>query len=106
MKVGGASAELRDGVTPLEALVQLARSAREDPVPVVLATVAETVRTIAGFAAVVVNIYRPAWDDYEVVLVIGSEESRLDLEGTDGAERGLAPAVRRLRAAAARECSS
>jgi diguanylate cyclase (GGDEF)-like protein len=82
MKASDTPSELSDGVTPLEALVQLARSAREDPVPVVLATVAETVRRIAGFAAVVVNIYRPAWDDYEVVLVIGSEESRLDLEGT------------------------
>ncbi len=82
MKASDAPSELGDGITPLEALVQLARSAREDPVPVVLATVAETVRTIAGFAAVVVNVYRPAWDDYEVVLVIGSEESRLDLEGT------------------------
>jgi diguanylate cyclase (GGDEF)-like protein len=82
METNGVAPELGDGVTPLEALAQLARSAREDPVPVVLATVAETVRTIAGFAAVVVNIYRPAWDDYEVVLVIGSEESRRDLEGT------------------------
>ncbi len=78
----GVQAQRSDGVTPLEALVQLARSAREDPLPVVLATVAETVREIAGFAAVVVNIYRPAWDDYEVVLVLGSDESRADLEGS------------------------
>ncbi len=75
-------AELVDGVTPLVALVQLARSAREDPLLTVLATVAETVRTIAGFEAVVVNIYRPAWDDYEVVLVLGSAASRRELEGT------------------------
>ncbi len=71
-----------DGSSPLEALVQLARSAREDPLPVVLTTVAETVRSIAGYGAVVVNIYRPAWDDYRVVLVLGSEESRRQLEGT------------------------
>ena len=75
-------AQHSDGATPLEALVQLARSAREDPPPVVLGTVAESVRTIAGFAAVVVNIYRPEWDHYEVVLVLGSEESRAELQGT------------------------
>ncbi len=71
-----------DGINPLEALAQLARSARDDPPLVVLATVVETVREIAGFATVVVNIYRPAWDHYEVVLVLGSEASRAELEGT------------------------
>lgn len=74
--------EAADTVTPLEALLELARCAREEPLPIVLSTVATTIRTVAGFEAVVVNIYRPAWDDYEVVFVLGSEASRAALHGT------------------------
>jgi diguanylate cyclase (GGDEF)-like protein len=69
-------------MTPIEALLELARSAGEDSVPVLLSVVAETIRTVCGYAAVVVNIYRPAWDDYEVVYVLGSEESHAVLDGT------------------------
>jgi diguanylate cyclase (GGDEF)-like protein len=68
--------------TPIESLLELARSAGEDSLPVVLSTVAETIRTVGGYRAVVVNIYRPAWDDYEVIYVIGSEESHAVLDGT------------------------
>jgi diguanylate cyclase (GGDEF)-like protein len=71
-----------DTTTPLEALLELARCAGEESLAVVLRAVAQTIREVAGFKAVVVNIYRPAWDDYEVVMVVGSEESRLALEGT------------------------
>jgi diguanylate cyclase (GGDEF)-like protein len=67
--------------TPLESLLELTRSAGEDSLPVILATVAETIGVVAGFEAVVINLYRPAWDDYEVTLVVGSEESRVALEG-------------------------
>lgn len=67
--------------TPLECLLELTRSAGEDSLPIILATVAETIRAVAGFEAVVINLYRPAWDDYEVVLVLGSEESRVALDG-------------------------
>ncbi|MEA2211084.1 MAG: hypothetical protein QOF83_1032 [Solirubrobacteraceae bacterium] len=68
--------------TPIESLLELARSAGEDSLPVVLSTVAETIRTVGGYRAVVVNIYRPAWDDYEVIYVIGSNESHEVLDGT------------------------
>lgn len=71
-----------DPTTPLEALLELGRCAGEESLAVVLRAVAQTIRDVAGFSAVVVNIYRPAWDDYEVVMVIGNEESRLALEGT------------------------
>jgi diguanylate cyclase (GGDEF)-like protein len=71
-----------DSVSPLEALLELSRSASEDPLPDVLSTVAETVRRTAGFASVVLNIYRPAWDDYEAVLVLGRHESIQALAGT------------------------
>jgi diguanylate cyclase (GGDEF)-like protein len=67
--------------TPLESLLELTRSAGEDSLPVILATVAETIGVVAGFETVVINLYRPAWDDYEVTLVVGSEESRVALEG-------------------------
>jgi diguanylate cyclase (GGDEF)-like protein len=68
--------------TPLESLLELTRSAGEDSLSVILSTVAETIRVVAGFQAVVINLYRPAWDDYEVVLVLGSEECRAALDGT------------------------
>jgi diguanylate cyclase (GGDEF)-like protein len=60
-----------DAIGRIDALVSLARSAREDNVDDVLRTVVETVHSAAGFEVVVFNRYRPAWDDYEVVLVIG-----------------------------------
>jgi diguanylate cyclase (GGDEF)-like protein len=71
-----------DQQTPIEAMLELARSAGEDSLPVVLSTVAQTIRTVGGYRAVVVNIYRPAWDDYEVIFVIGSDESHTVLDGT------------------------
>ena len=71
-----------DRVPPLEALLELSRSASEDPLEDFLTTVAETVCRTAGFTTVVLNLFRPAWDDYEVVLVVGSEESVDVLMGT------------------------
>jgi diguanylate cyclase (GGDEF)-like protein len=71
-----------DGTTPLESVLELARCASEESLAVVLRTVAETIQMVGGFEAVVVNIYRPAWDDYKVVMVVGNEESREALEGT------------------------
>jgi diguanylate cyclase (GGDEF)-like protein len=64
----------------LEALLSLTQSASGDPVPEVLRTVAQTVRGIAGFGSVVLNVFRPAWDDYRVELVLGSEQTRAELE--------------------------
>jgi diguanylate cyclase (GGDEF)-like protein len=69
-------------MTPAEALLELARSAGEDSLPVLLSVVASTIRAVCGYSAVVVNIYRPAWDDYEVVYVLGSDESHEVLDGT------------------------
>ncbi|MGI8712261.1 MAG: diguanylate cyclase [Solirubrobacteraceae bacterium] len=69
-----------DQTTPLEVLLELAQSAASDPVPEVLRIVAETVRGIAGFGSVVLNVYRPAWDDYQVELVLGSDVTQAELE--------------------------
>ncbi|MEO8968496.1 MAG: GGDEF domain-containing protein [Solirubrobacteraceae bacterium] len=74
--------EVPETATPLEALLQLTRSAGEDSPPMILTTVAEMIRDLAGYSAVVVNIYRPEWDDYAVVLALGSDEARRALEGT------------------------
>jgi hypothetical protein len=60
-----------DAISPLEALLELPRSAGEDTLEDFLVTVADTVCRSAGFTSVVINLYRPAWDDYEAVLVIG-----------------------------------
>jgi diguanylate cyclase (GGDEF)-like protein len=70
-----------DEITPLEALLGLSQSAAGDPVPEVLRIVAQTVQRIAGFGSVVLNVFRPAWDDYRVELVLGSERTRAEMEG-------------------------
>ncbi len=74
--------DIADDVSPLEALLELSSSASEDPLPGFLETVAEIICRTAGFSTVVLNLFRPAWDDYEVALVIGREESVEVLMGT------------------------
>lgn len=66
-----------DAISPLEALLELPRSAGEDTLEDFLVTVADTVCRSAGFASVVINLYRPAWDDYEAMLVIGDGAEEL-----------------------------
>jgi hypothetical protein len=53
------AASLGETITPVEALVELARSAREDPLDVVLNTVAATVHRVAGYRSGVLNL-KPA----------------------------------------------
>ena len=66
-----------DPISPLEALLELPRSAGEDTLDDFLVTVADTVCRAAGFASVVINLYRPAFDDYEAVVVIGAGSEAL-----------------------------
>ncbi len=47
----------------------------------VLRAVARTMQACLGFGAVVVNLHRPAWDDFETVVVEGSDEAREVLLG-------------------------
>jgi hypothetical protein len=42
----------------------------------VLESVAAAIAGPLGYHAVVINLYRPAWDDFEVTVVLGSTESR------------------------------
>jgi diguanylate cyclase (GGDEF)-like protein/putative nucleotidyltransferase with HDIG domain len=42
----------------------------------VLEAIARVISASVGFGTVVINLYRPAWDDFEVVVVHGSEDAR------------------------------
>jgi diguanylate cyclase (GGDEF)-like protein len=78
----GTSDETADAVRRLEVVLDLARVGRTRPVTEVLEAVAQAVHTALGYATVVVNLYRPEWDDYAVVLVHGSAIARTELLGT------------------------
>ena len=47
----------------------------------VLEAVAGAIAGPLGYGAVVINLYRPAWDDFEVVVVLGNQESQELLMG-------------------------
>jgi len=69
-------------ISPLRGLVEVTRllRARED-LPTLLAAVAGTIGESLGYRTVAVNLYRPAWDDFEVTTVYGGEEARAALLG-------------------------
>jgi diguanylate cyclase (GGDEF)-like protein len=75
-------------ISPLRGLLQVTRllRARED-LPALLDAVARTIGETLGFRTVAVNLYRPAWDDFEVAVVHGNQHAREALLGTtrDGA---------------------
>jgi diguanylate cyclase (GGDEF)-like protein len=48
----------------------------------VIEAVAEAVQSALGYTTVVFNLYRPEWDDYAAVLVLGSPTARRILLGT------------------------
>jgi diguanylate cyclase (GGDEF)-like protein/putative nucleotidyltransferase with HDIG domain len=61
-------------LSSLRTLLDVAAVARSrDDLQRLLEAVARMVAETLGFAAVVVNVYRPAWDDYEVVVVEGED---------------------------------
>jgi hypothetical protein len=66
----------------VEGLVEFTRTARVRSLTEVLEAVARAASGVAGFANVAVNVYRPAWDDYETVIVLASEEAQWALLGT------------------------
>jgi diguanylate cyclase (GGDEF)-like protein len=69
-------------ISPLRALVEVTRllRARED-LPALLDAVARTIGESLGYHTVAVNVYRSAWDDFEVTTVYGNEEARTMLLG-------------------------
>ena len=69
-------------ISPLRGLVEVTRllRARED-LPALLDAVARTIGESLGYRTVAINLYRPAWDDFEVTTVYGNEEARSALLG-------------------------
>jgi diguanylate cyclase (GGDEF)-like protein len=57
----------------------------------VLRTVARTTAACLGFGTAVINLYRPAWDDFETVVVEGNEEARKLLLGQCSTAADWAP---------------
>jgi diguanylate cyclase (GGDEF)-like protein len=69
----------------LRGLLEAARAVRSggDLQPL-LAAIARAISVSLGFKTVVINLHRPAFDDFEVVTVHGSEEARRVLLGATG----------------------
>ena len=69
-------------ISPLRGLLEVTRllRARED-LPALLQLVARTISETLGFGTVAVSLYRPAWDDFEVTAVHGSDAARNALLG-------------------------
>jgi putative nucleotidyltransferase with HDIG domain len=67
----------------LRGLLEAARAVRAggDLQPL-LEAIARVISVSLGFGSVVINLHRPAWDDFEVVIVHGSDEGRRVLLGT------------------------
>ena len=57
----------------------------------VLRAVARTMQACLGFGTVVVNLHRPAWDDFETVVVEGSDAARDALLGQTSSVADWAP---------------
>jgi hypothetical protein len=70
-------------LSSLRALLDVAAVVRSrDDLTRLLEATAATVAQELGYAAVVVNLYRPAWDDYEVVVAEDQDEqARQELLG-------------------------
>ena len=72
----------RERLSSLRVLLETARAVRSDAdLRAALELVAETVAVTLGFRTVAVNLYRAAWDDFEVTTVRGNELAREALLG-------------------------
>ena len=65
---------------PLLEIANLVRDERE--LEDVLSSIAETISDGIGWRTVVVNLYRPSWDDFQVTTVFGNDDARNVLLGT------------------------
>ena len=66
----------------LQGLLEVTRLVRdESDHPTLLQAIARAIATSMGFRTVVVNLYRPAWNDFEVTTVHGSEQAQEALLG-------------------------
>ena len=69
-------------VSPLQGLLEVTRLVRaEENLPDLLGAIARTIADSLGYETVVVNLYRPAWDDFTVTTVLGSDAAQAALMG-------------------------
>ena len=67
----------------LRGLLEAARAVRSgSDLQPLLDAIARVISVSLGFGTVVINLHRPAWDDFEVAIVHGSDEGRRVLLGT------------------------
>jgi diguanylate cyclase (GGDEF)-like protein len=79
-------------IAHLRGLLDVTRLLRgEHQLASVLDAIARTVCEALGFATVVITIYRPAWNDFEVTAVHGSKDARAVLMNTVREWADLAP---------------
>ena len=73
-----------DDVARLTGLLEVTRLVRtEQDLGALLPAIAEQVAEAMGYRTVVISVYRPAWDDFRVEIVHGSEEGRAALLGRE-----------------------
>src|SRR3954452_14114213 len=81
-----------DTLARLRGLLHVTRAVRdEEQLDDVLAAVAYTLAESLGYRTVVVNLYRPAWDDFVVATVHGDDRARQQLLGTVGSRESWEP---------------
>ena len=70
-------------ISPLRGLLDVTKLVRSvEELPQLLDAIARTISDALGFRTVVINLYRPAWDDFVVTTVYGNEAAREMLLGT------------------------
>jgi diguanylate cyclase (GGDEF)-like protein len=69
-------------IARLRALLDVTRLVRAETDPdTILEAIAESIATSLGFHTVVVNTYRPAWNDFQVTTVYGTDDAKRTLLG-------------------------
>jgi diguanylate cyclase (GGDEF)-like protein len=79
-------------IASLRGALEVARGVRtQDELVGALERVAAVIAETLGYATVVVNLHRPAWDDFEATTVHGSEAARAALQGRSWSWEQWAP---------------
>ena len=69
-------------LSPLRGLLEVTRLVRtSDDLPELLRAIARAIADALGYRTVAINLYRPAWDDFECTTVHGSPEAEAVLVG-------------------------
>jgi diguanylate cyclase (GGDEF)-like protein len=70
-------------VSPFRGLLEVTRLVRTvEELPELLDAIARTIAETLGFRTVVINLYRPAWNDFVVATVHGNDDARQALLGS------------------------